>query len=604
MTCRSSSHSDSTLLESRYTPPQEKKVGKSVTFEYLMSEPLERKARLPMRVKIWPHDCTESIIATVKNFYGLYDGNGISFEDKHGNTLIAQYDNFYHDMTVYVRVVEGINPAGTPRNSASPKRRRLEPPFELQPGRDISRPSSRALLKRSTSPTANRSQRSVSASTSAKFRSRPNLKGQGSSHGSLVDAHGDGHDGSDSEGGNGSVTSSRRGKVDVLASAEISVDNIVEGGRRKRPRFDSSELPLFVPSQVPMHTSQSSISPQRRVSNNGASPYQPPYHQPFAYTPALPSPQSNGQLEQWHMPSGSAYAQGNGARHRGSFQYGGPRPGYGPTPDPSISVISDEDVAFQLMRLGDASNFSSHGRLSASTVDDALSGKAEVASSAGDASDEEAPHNCTQPNGGRYESEEYHSGEDCDDHRDGSFKGESDGLQPEANGFAKPLEPKTNGVPQRARSTTAPRKILKPAKIRTQAPGKTKVKTEPGAKMPMSPASLPAQSRKTSAASAAAKIDLGPDEEDLSSKPRCQRCRKSKKGCDRQRPCGRCRDAGLTIHDCVSEDEGNGRKGRYGRHMGVIIKKDQPMAIEAPLTGITTSMAPPPLAGNNKKRKR
>jgi hypothetical protein len=45
---------------------------------------------------------------------------------------------------------------------------------------------------------------------------------------------------SDSDGGNASVTSSRKGKIDVLASAEISVDNIVEGGRRKRARFDSS----------------------------------------------------------------------------------------------------------------------------------------------------------------------------------------------------------------------------------------------------------------------------------------------------------------------------------------------------------------------------
>jgi hypothetical protein len=52
-----------------------------------------------------------------------------------------------------------------------------------------------------------------------------------------------------------------------------------------------------------------------------------------------------------------------------------------PTPDPTVnSVISDEDVALQLMRLGDASNFS-HGRTSTSTLDDALSGKAEAPSS-------------------------------------------------------------------------------------------------------------------------------------------------------------------------------------------------------------------------------
>ena len=52
-----------------------------------------------------------------------------------------------------------------------------------------------------------------------------------------------------------------------------------------------------------------------------------------------------------------------------------------PTPDPTVgSAISDEDVALQLMRLGDPMTFS-HGRTSTSTVDDAMSGKAELASS-------------------------------------------------------------------------------------------------------------------------------------------------------------------------------------------------------------------------------
>jgi hypothetical protein len=33
---------------------------------------------------------------------------------------------------------------------------------------------------------------------------------------------------------------SRRSRKEQVASAEISVDNIVEGGRRKRAKFDSS----------------------------------------------------------------------------------------------------------------------------------------------------------------------------------------------------------------------------------------------------------------------------------------------------------------------------------------------------------------------------
>ena len=40
-------------------------------------------------------------------------------------------------------------------------------------------------------------------------------------------------------------------------------------------------------------------------------------------------------------------------------------------------------------------------------------------------------------------------------------------------------------------------------------------------------------------------------------------------GCDRERPCQRCKDAGIGADGCISEDEGNGRKGRYGRAMPV-----------------------------------
>merc|ERR1711977_392003 len=116
------------------------------------------------------------------------------------------------------------------------------------------------------------------------------------------------------------------------------------------------------------------------------------------------------------------------------------------------------------------------------------------------------------------------------------------------------------------------------SKSKTSRPGQVKSKKSISASTsakPISPTSLPSQSRKTSNASALNfQHQLGADEDDLSSKPRCQRCRKSKKGCDRQRPCGRCKDAGIGIEGCISEDEGNGRKGRYGRHMGVPIKKD------------------------------
>jgi hypothetical protein len=48
-------------------------------------------------------------------------------------------------------------------------------------------------------------------------------------------------------------------------------------------------------------------------------------------------------------------------------------------------------------------------------------------------------------------------------------------------------------------------------------------------------------------------------------KPRCQRCRQLKKGCDRQRPCKRCKDSGLTADECIPEDASNRlTSGYYG----------------------------------------
>lgn len=219
---------------------------KSVAFELIIPEAPQQRARLPMRVNIYPHDATDSIITTVKNFYGLYDGNGVSFEDKEGNTLIARYENFQNRMTVYVKVTEEpfSSAAGTPRMSASPKRPVLAPPFEMHAPLQEDmyghpRPASRTARPRSLSPHG-QGRRSASVSTNPKSRPRPTIKSRtGSTQGSFPDGHVD-RDGSDSEGGDASVTSSRRGKIAEVVSAEISVENIVEGGRRKRARFDSS----------------------------------------------------------------------------------------------------------------------------------------------------------------------------------------------------------------------------------------------------------------------------------------------------------------------------------------------------------------------------
>lgn len=285
-----------------------------------------------------------------------------------------------------------------------------------------------------------------------------------------------------------------------------------------------------------------------------------------------------------------------------------------PTPDPTVaSCISDEDVALQLMRLGDASNIS-HGRTSTSTLDETLSGRADVASStsgeSGDGSDtteqpslpppsiepksetsptihpssikrhykypnEESPsYDIAEPSGHEVDGDYVY-----DEKRDGMFKSDPDNINEEFAQVTKlqmPGPKVASGGAQKSRSAGV-KKASKPSKPRpasivkkNKAPA-----VSTGFKAPISPASLTPQSRKTSSASTLNfQHQLGADEEDLSSKPRCQRCRKSKKGCDRQRPCQRCQDAGIGADGCISEDEGNGRKGRFGRHMGVSVKKD------------------------------
>lgn len=215
--------------------PMKQVQPKHVSFELLLPQSPAHKARLPMRVNIYPHDTTDSIITTVKNFYGLYERRGVIFEDRNGNTLIARYENFEHGMVVYVRVSpedpEDYTP-GPRQPTASPRRPRphLDEAFQMLP--PMLNHHTRAMRQ---SPSPGRGRRSASASK----RMRPSAKSRAnSSHGSFAEAHGDGF--SDSEGDHGSVTSSRRSKKEPLASADISVDNIVEGGRRKRAKFDSS----------------------------------------------------------------------------------------------------------------------------------------------------------------------------------------------------------------------------------------------------------------------------------------------------------------------------------------------------------------------------
>ncbi|RDA82634.1 hypothetical protein CP532_0922 [Ophiocordyceps camponoti-leonardi (nom. inval.)] len=616
--------------------PRQTATPKNVAFELIFSNSSQYRARLPMRVQIYPHDTTDSIVTTVKNFYGLYSGptgsKGVSFEDDGGNTLIARYENFANNMIVYVRVIEGPPAAFAPhafRPSSDPyfagdgfQPQQTSQGFE----HNMLRPESRASRNRSASPSAAHGLRSVSASTSGKKGPSRSVKNKGSVSNGHADAYSDSINGYSS--GDGAPSTASTKTKEHLGNTDISVENIVEGGRRKRAKFESSELPLFAPPQMPAATSNPSVSPARRVEHQRSSmPFPHPGHSPFANPRPMQSPQTYSNNMAHPAMHTTPVAQGH--RSRGSMGYAssgsGAVAGLGvlPTPDPTVgSCVSEEDkdVAIQLMRLGDSSHIS-HGRTSASTMDDTFSGRADVASSTGATSDDGSDSERDGPasrrqklgsSGGAkpiYETTEAHfmptteggdvSGDEAD------FE---DGANSPAGGVphAKPATKKQSSTKHKSASSATNK--LPASKSKAARPPGSKVKKQPPAPAPavgpMSPASI-THSRKPSAASIGFATHAGEDEQpDLSTKPRCQRCRKSKKGCDRQRPCGRCRDAGLSADQCISEDEGNGRKGRYGRHMGVPIKKDDPASASAAPALLPAALITAGTAEKTKKRKR
>jgi hypothetical protein len=236
-----------------------KRPGKSISFELLLDEGSKTRARIPLRVIVNAHDTTESVIATVKNFYGIYDGNGVSFEDARGNTLIASYDNLDHDATVYVRSVPGSTqplslqhfPTGQYNIPAQPEAQRrpsLGEPFQMLPphlreqSHSPSRSSSRLARKRSTSPSQMRGRRSASQQKPGSFSA---VSRGSSASGSFHDDY------SDSEAGRSSLSGSRKARSELIASSEISTANVLQDGRRGQTIFDSSVC--FAPTAVVYH---------------------------------------------------------------------------------------------------------------------------------------------------------------------------------------------------------------------------------------------------------------------------------------------------------------------------------------------------------------
>ncbi|KAG5995237.1 hypothetical protein E4U43_003073 [Claviceps pusilla] len=649
---------------------------KNVAFELLFLESPQYRARLPMRVQIYPHDTTDSIVTTVKNFYGLYSGptgsKGVSFEDEHGNTLIARYENFRNNMVVYVRVIEeppvtsgAIGQQSTfhraPVNNTAesyyeqdgcPTQHQHQHQHQHQQQRcaqeEMSRPSSRGSRRRSPSPANGHGRRTDAVCTGEKHgRSQSTRDHRRSTNHAHADACGDSLNGYSS--GDGAASSASAKAKEQLGTTDISVENIVEGGRRKRAKFESSELPLFAPPQMPAATSNPSVSPARRIEHHHrpSLPFVHPGQHPFTNPRPMPSPQSynNAQPPVYATPV-------HGHRSRDSIGYASNGSGVGsgmsgvlPTPDPTVgSCMSEEDkdVAIQLMRLGEMSNIS-HGRTSASTQDDTFSGRADAASSTGVTSDGDSYSEDEMSAASRRQKKldaagtarliypstetpflpstetvdassdeaEFEDGKPASHlgagHKTGSAKARPTSTKSKAASAAASVS--KSATQHKAAKGARPANGVKSKKAPSFAAGGAAAGTATTTTTvlgPMSPASTN-HSRKPSVASIGHIPQPGEEEQpDLSTKPRCQRCRKSKKGCDRQRPCGRCRDAGLSADQCISEDEGNGRKGRYGRHMGVPIKKEEVTAPSQPalLPAAPITTAAMTAADKNKKRKR
>lgn len=241
---------DTGIME--FTQPQYRQqqppAPRSVKFE-LVEDSHQYRARIPMRVQIYPHDTTESIISTVKNFYGLYPTPtscpGVSFEDDQGNTIIGRYENFRHNSVVYVRVRDGPptpGPHATIAGQSGAQSYYTQDGYSVhgpqQQAQHMSRPGSRSSRRRSVSPGSVNGRRSASASTSSK-NARPRSsknRGPGSqTHGDTQNENLNGY----SSGDNAPGSSSGKPK-EQIGSTEISLDNIVEGGRRKRAKFESS----------------------------------------------------------------------------------------------------------------------------------------------------------------------------------------------------------------------------------------------------------------------------------------------------------------------------------------------------------------------------
>ncbi|EPS44725.1 hypothetical protein H072_1268 [Dactylellina haptotyla CBS 200.50] len=493
------------------TPVHSPPMPKHVVFALLTdtSEPTPKDAKgLPtVNFTINAHDTTESIASTVKSFFGLFSNDTnvasayrVSFENEHGSRMILSYDNVEEKQMVFVRAMAEPILGMRDGRGTSPHKPRVG-------GASMSRSRSRRHDSRTPSPDID-------------------LK-----------------------------------KLEQLASADISVENILEGSRRKRPKFESSELPLF-PEMANRFgpASSSSASPSRPTPQ--LTPYSQPGHQTI-----YPPPQS-----------AYLYSLGTEPTPPPSATTATGRVGL-PTPAPTIaSCISDEDAAIQLMRLGEKptnnGNHHPHHMRHEYSPDVDYHGQP-------------TPHSALLPSPVSHGYSQHASpvktygrpldyGQVDDDLRDGNYVASDDyqddddedvplfHKRPQQFAPSRQAPPPPIGA-MKKKLTPKPKKIKKQTNNLIPAP---QLNAFPGypAVMDTSFNGLEAATSLANLANPDGKyIQQGvmmPPEPQENQKPRCQRCRKSKKGCDRQRPCQRCKDAGIPADQCISEDEAGTRRGR------------------------------------------
>ncbi|KAH0602557.1 uncharacterized protein H6S33_008638 [Morchella sextelata] len=574
----------------------------------------------PKTLHIFPHDTTESITTTVKNMFALstHKDSALSFQDPEGKYMILQHENFEDGMTVFVRVEEAPH-----RYS-----------YEIHPSLlNHLEPSARSV-----SPSAARGRRSASTGGRSKALKRPASSHNWEYKQERFDSYAQTHLPGVSVAPLGFMTyeEEQRNRLEPLASAEISLDNILEGSRRKRPKFSSDELPLYPPTALPRNdgSSASSASPTRPVGEV-TTPYT---HRNYGYPhPTPPSAYGGypGNSAQVQNPWPQSRTGGNGAF---------------PTPAPTIaSCISDEEVAVQLMRLGgnriencsvttstrednyeeeEEEGFSSgggeygdDGRSDTTELPDPLNNEILPSFDTTEPSDNEdlpsppipSPHTqqlysyrddpprveSHRPYAiGAEEEEEY---EDLlDDDADETYIGKEEEEEDDDADYDEDLDdvplmktvrgrklssapsapsaPPSNAGISLKTKPALPKGFVRATKRKNQPTlqtnGLKKPRPLPETQWPISPASPPSSLTLTLTTptslygqQTATPVDdrphqhhLGPDEPSM--KPRCQRCRKSKKGCDRARPCQRCKDAGIGADGCISEDEAGTRRGR------------------------------------------